>query len=541
MNVPDAGVAPAERAKPGLARSAGLIGVATLTSRLLGLLRDQVLAYMFGAGNAMDAFNVAFRIPNLLRDLFAEGAMSAAFVPTFTRKLTSSGREGAWHLGNQVISALLVSTGAIVVLGIVFAYPLTHLFAAEYQQVPGKFELTVTLTRIMFPFLTLVAVAAAIMGMLNALDRFFVPALSPAMFNIATILCALLIAPVLPSAGVHPVVAVAIGAVLGGAGQVALQWPVLRHAGYRYRAMLNLRDPGLREVFVLMGPSIAGLAATQVNLFVNTVLATGQGTGAVSWLNYAFRVIYLPIGMFGVSVATAALPALSRDAAADALGGMTRTLSSGLRLMLTLNVPATAGLIALAAPIIELLFERGRFTPADTAATAQAVMLYSIGLIGYSTVKLTAPSFYALRDPRTPVMIGVITVTVNIILNFALVRLMGYRGLALGTALAATLNASLLLVLLRNRLGGIDARRVGTTFVKVALASAIMAVGAALAEHWLRTALPGGSILVRAVRVSSAIGAGLVILAAGARLLRIEEFDEALRRVRARLFRRGAG
>src|SRR5512138_1815329 len=224
-----------------LARSAASAGAATMASRVLGLIRDQVLASMFGAGNAMDAFNVAFRIPNLVRDLFAEGAMSAAFVPVFMRQLASGERAAAWRLGNNVINALLVATGILVVAGIVFARPLVSAFAADYATVPGKFELTVLLTRIMLPFLTLVAIAAVFMGMLNSVHRFFVPALAPAMFNVATILCALLLVPLLPQFGVPPITAIAVGALFGGLAQLLIQWPLLRREGFVYEPFLDWR------------------------------------------------------------------------------------------------------------------------------------------------------------------------------------------------------------------------------------------------------------------------------------------------------------
>src|SRR5215213_1671459 len=279
---------------PRLARSAGIFGLATIASRILGLAREQVMAYYFGAGDANDAFRVASRIPNLVRDLFAEGAMSAAFVPTFTRYLTREGRPAAWRLGNHVVNALLIVTALVVCAGLVFTAPLVTMFAEDYSNVPGKLELTVLLTRIMLPFLTLVAVAAAFMGMLNSLNRFFVPALSPAMFNVASILCALLLVPVMPRVGLPPIAAMAIGVLIGGIGQILAQWPVLHKEGYRYRPVVDVREPGLRQVLILMGPGTLGLAATQINVFVNTVLATGEGTGAVSWLNYAFRLMYLP-------------------------------------------------------------------------------------------------------------------------------------------------------------------------------------------------------------------------------------------------------
>lgn len=506
-----------------------------MTSRLLGLVREQVLAYLFGAGNAMDAFNVAFRIPNLVRDLFAEGAMSAAFVPTFTRHLTLKGKAEAWHLGNLALNALIVATGAIVIAGIVFAEPLTRLFAAEYARVPGKLELTVKLTRLMFPFLTTVAVAAAFMGMLNAFQRFFLPALSPAMFNVAIIACGLWLVPLMPRFGHEPIVAIAVGALLGGLGQALLQWPLVRREGFRYRPVLDFRDSGLREILTLMGPGTVGLAAVQINLFVNTVLATSEGTGAVSWLNYAFRIMYLPIGLFGVSIATAAMPTISRHAARDELAEMRQTISTGLRMMLMLSVPATIGLIALATPIVSLIFERGRFAPTDTAATAAALMFYAPGLLGYSAVKIAVPTFYALRDARTPVAVSMASVVFNAAFNIALVQAIGYRGLALGTALAAILNATTLLWLLRGRLGGLDGARVMAAFVKIAAASLVMGFAAAGTEQWLHGPVAGDGTWARFARVMAAIGTGLIVLALSARLLRIHEFNETMRRLMARL------
>ncbi len=510
-----------------------------MASRLLGLLRDVVLAFFFGAGNAMDAFNVAFRIPNLLRDLFAEGAMSAAFVPTFTRRLTTAGREEAWKLGNNVLTALVLVTSILVLLGIVFAEPLVRLLAGDYAQVPGKLELTVSMTRIVMPFLMLIAVATACMGMLNSLRRFFVPAFSPAMFNVGTIAGVVVLVPVLARLGVEPIYAVAVATLLGGALQAIVQWPALGHEGYRYRASLNRHDAGLREILVLMGPGTLGLAAVQINVFVNTWLATSQGTGAVSWLNYAFRLMYMPIGIFGLSIATAALPALSQHAAREDRAGMRQTFSSGLRMMLMLNVPATAGLIALASPIVDLLFRYGQFSTSDTAATAAAVVAYAPGLVGYSVVKLAVPTFYSLRDSRTPVVVSVITVTLNIVLNLLLVRVMGYRGLALGTALSALFNAVTLLWLLERRLEGLDGRRVATAVVKIAAASVVMAIAAWAGERAVSSVVPAaGGPFPRLLGVASAIAIALGVLTGMARVLRIHEFNEALRAVTAKFLSR---
>ena len=521
-----------------LARSAGVTGAATLTSRVLGLVRDQVLAAYFGAGNAMDAFNVAFKIPNLVRDLFAEGAMSAAFVPTFTRTLTTEGKARAWRLGSNVITAIAIITGLLVVLGMVFAEPLVRVLAGGFAEVPGKLELTVFLTRIMLPFLTLVAVAAALMGMLNSLHRFFVPALSPAMFNVATIACAVLLVPVMPRAALPGITAIAIGTILGGAAQLATQWPVLRREGFRFRPTLDLHDEGLRRVLMLMGPGTIGLAATQVNVFVNTVLATGEGTGAVSWLNFAFRLMYLPIGLFGVSIATATLPAVSRHAARADRPAIRGTVADGLSLMLMLNVPATVGLAVLAVPIVQIIFERLAFTHADTLATAAALQFYAIGLVGYSIVRIASPVFYALDESRTPVTISMVSVLVNAALNVALVRVMGYRGLALGTSIAAMVNAGALLFLLRRRLGGIEERRVLVSLAKIAAASMLMGAAAALVDLELRRVFPGDALGAQAVRLAAAIGAALGVLAAAAHLLHVHEFRQGVRLVMSRFARR---
>jgi putative peptidoglycan lipid II flippase len=517
-----------------LARSAGLIGLATMASRILGVVREAVLAAYFGAGTQMDAYNVAFRVPNLVRDLFAEGAMTAAFIPTFTRRLSQDGREPAWRLGNLVINALLLATGTFVILGIIFAHPITRTFAPEFATVPGKLALTANLTRAMWPFLLTVAVAVAMMGMLNSLHRFFIPALSPVMFNVATIACTVALVPVMPRMGLPPIAAVAFGTILGGIGQVAIQWPVLRAEGFRYRLMFDWRDPDLRTVLRLMGPGTLGLAAVQINVAVNTYLATGQQEGAVSWLSYAFRVMYLPIGLFGVSIATAVLPDIARQAAADDIAGLRRTVSGAIRMMLMLNVPAAAGLTVLAYPIVSLLLERNRFTPADTAATATALMFYAPGLLGYSTVKIISPTFYSLGNSRIPATISVVTVALNLALNMFLVRVMGFAGLALGTTIAALFNAAALTLALDQRIGGLERAPVITAFVKIVAASIVMGLAAVLVSRWSETLVPGSSTAIRAVRVAASIGTGMAVLVVFARLLRMAEFDEA----RARVLRR---
>jgi putative peptidoglycan lipid II flippase len=510
-----------------------------MTSRVLGVVREQVLASFFGASDAMDAYNVAYRVPNLLRDLFAEGAMSAAFVPTFTRELASQGKPAAFRLGAQVVTALLVLTGVLVALGWLFAEPLVTLFAEGYGDVPGKLDLTVQLTRLMLPFLTFVALAAVFMGMLNALHHFFIPALSPAMFNVVTILCAIVLVPLMPGLGQPPIAAIAIGTVLGGLAQWAVQWPLLRRQGFRFTPQLDWSDPALRRVLILMGPGTLGLAATQVNVFVNTLLATGEGTGAVSWLNYAFRLMYLPIGLFGVSIATATTPAVARLAAASDHTAVRRTIADGLILMLMLNVPATVGLAVLAGPIVQLMYERGAFTPRETLATAMALQYYAVGLIGYSVVRIASPAFYALDSNRTPVVVSMVTVAANAALNILLVRSMGYTGLALGTSLAALLNATLLLLFLRRHLGGLEGTRVADSLARVAIASAAMGITAGWLNTTMVAALPGDALVLQTVRLGVAIGGAVGVLALAAHVLSIKEFQQGMNLVLRRFRRRG--
>jgi len=513
--------------QPRLARSAGVFGLATFASRILGLVRDQVLAYYFGAGATADAFRVAGRIPNLVRDLFAEGAMSAAFVPTFTRQLTLHGRERAWALASSVINSLILVTGAIVLAGIVFAEPLVRSFAPEFSTVPGQVELTVHLTRIMLPFLTLVAVAAALMGMLNSLGHFFVPALSPAMFNVAVVAIAILFIPLAPAFGVAPITVVAIGTLVGGVGQLLIQWPPLRKEGFRYRLAIDIRDEGLHRVLLLMGPGTIGMATTQINVFVNTMLATSAGTGAVTYLDLAFRLMYLPIGLFGVSIAAASTPAISRLVAEGSFGRIRSTLAGAISLMLLMNVPATVGLMVLAQPIVAVIFERGRFTADDTMATAAALQFYALGLVGYSIVRIVTPTFYSLQKSRIPVMVSMASVVVNVALNWWLVGRLGFRGLALGTAMTALLNAGVQLWLVRRELDGIEGRRILASLIRILAATAAMGIAAWGAHELLSQWLPGPSLLRQVVRLALSIGAALVTLAISAQVLRIPEFGEA--------------
>ena len=520
-----------------IARSAASASVATMTSRVLGVVRESVLASQFGATEAMDAYRVAFRVPNLLRDLFAEGAMSASFVPTFTQRLTKQGRASAFQLGNNLTNALLLVTGTLVVLGIVFADPLVRLLVTDaYAANPSKLQLTVTMTRIMLPFLTFIALAAAAMGMLNALRHFFVPAVSPAMFNVVSI-AALGLIPVMWALGFHPITALAVGTLAGGLAQWAVQWPLLHREGFRYKPTLDWHDEGLKRVLLLMGPGTLGMAATQVNVAVNTYLATGQGTGAVSWLDYAFRLMYLPIGLFGVSVATATTPVVARHVAGGDERSVRNTIADSVSLMMMLNVPAMVGLLVLAVPIVELMYERRSFTADDTAATAIALQCYALGLVGYSVVRIASPAFYALGAARTPVKVSAATVVVNALLNIWLVRVMGYAGLALGTSIAAVFNACTLMFLLSRRLDGVNGAQIWKAMARISVAAALMGAAAFAINLYAPRIVPGSGVIAKSLRLVGTMGVAMLVLGGTAHLLRIGEFQRAVASVTRRLRR----
>jgi putative peptidoglycan lipid II flippase len=522
---------------PGIGRHAAIVSAATMLSRVLALVREQLYAALFGASAFSDAYQVAFRIPNLLRDLFAEGALSAAFVPTFTDRLRNEGAAAAFRLANLVIGAVLLVVGALMLVGIVAAPAVVHLLAHDFTAIEGKFELTVQLTRLMFPFLPLVSLAAVAMGQLNAQERFAPPALAAASFNVVAIAAGVTLHLVDP--GSHAaVVGWSVATVLGGVVQVAIQVPALRRTGFRFRPRVDFRDPGVRRIAALMAPATLGLAATQLNIFVNTSFASGV-PGAVSWLNYAFRLMQLPIGVFGVAVATIATTRLAQQAAAGDRAQMSATLGHGLRLVAFLTVPCTLGLIALAEPIARLLYERRAFHAGDTAGTASALVLYATGLYCYSAVKVAAPAFYALGRTRVPMAASLAAVAANLALNFVLFPFLGYPGLALGTALAATVNFAVLGWLFHRRAAPLDVHGIARHLGRVLVASAACAGAAWFVTTRLEDVVGTAGFPARVLAVGIGIGTGVVAYLGACHALGIAEVAE-MRALLRRRFRRGA-
>lgn len=484
-------------------KAAGAMGAATFLSRIMGLVREQVFAYLFGAGNATDAFNVAFRIPNLLRDLFAEGAMSASLVATFTKVRSEEGEDRAWRVAGLVFRVLLATVGVLALFGMLFSPQLVGLYASAYKAIPGKFELTVRMTRIIFPFFPLVALAAGFMGILNACGVFFLPAFASALFNVASVFVGALIAAFLfrhgSQYGIDPIEGMAIGVVAGGFVQAFCQLPALYKKGYSWRPKKSTdpvwyQDPALKRMLWMMVPGTIGLAATQINMLVNTILATSQGPGAVSWLGYAFRLMQFPIGVFGVSLAAATLPQVSRLWVNKDVLGVKNTVSQSLRHVFAINLPCSAGLIFLGQPIIQLIFEYGRFKPEATQATAVALAAYSIGLTAYSAVKVLVPACYGLGNTRIPVISSFFAVALTIILNLIMIRPFGYWGLALGTSAAAILNSIFLLVairkLLRGAQGDFPLWPLFQNFLKNLVVSTLMGVSCYLTYRGLTHLLP---------------------------------------------------
>ncbi len=519
---PDDASPPARR-EAGLARAAGVVSLATLVSRALGLIREQVFAAFFGAGFAVDAFQVAFRIPNLLRDLFAEGAMSAAFVPTLTKVQERDGREAAMRLANLVVNFLLVTVSVVCLLGVLFADRLVPWMAPGFGQVPGKLELTTQMTRIMTPFLLLVALAAAVMGVLNTRRVFFVPAIAPTMLNLALIAAGFVLSPLCPRFGLHPIVGMAVGVLLGGLGQLLIQVPSLYAQGFRWRPAISFRDPGVLRIVTLMAPAAIGLAATQVNIFVNTFLASLLQQGSVSWLNYAYRLMQLPIGLFGVAIATVTLAEVSRHAARREMPELKRTISFSLRFGLFLTLPATMVLMALAHPIVALLYQHGRFNARDSWQTAQALWGYALGLSAFSAVRVLVPVYYSLGMTRIPVTISFVTIAVNIVLNVLLMHPLQHRGLALATSISSVLNFTLLFEMLRRKIGPMGGRALARSGAKIFLASLLAAAAGFAAATGVEHAMGLVGLIARLLVVGAGLAAAAVVYIAAVFTLRIEE------------------
>lgn len=517
-----------------VARAAGIVGSATLVSRIMGYLRDMVMSWAFGTTVAADAFYVAYRIPNLLRELLAEGSMSAAFIPVFTETLTKESRDSARRLADAVFARLLLILMVLTALGILLAPYLVKLIALGWEYRPeyhDKYLLGVKLTRIMFPYLLFIGLAALAMGMLNSLRSFLAPALSPVMLNVMTISSVILSIRFLE----NPVFGVAVGVVLGGLFQFLIQVPGLSRQGMTPRPRFQPSHPGVSRIGRLALPVFVSSSVNQINIFVGTIFASFLATGSITYLFYGMRFIHFPLGIFGIAVATAVLPTMSAQAARQEMTEFRKTFSFGLRLVFFIMFPAMAGLITLRVPIVNLLLEHGQFDRVSTQGTAVAVLFYAVGLWSMAGVRIVAQAFYSLHDTKTPVKIAVVALVANMLLSafFLIGTPLAHGGLALAASLASMLNISLLTVLLRKKIGRIDAGRIFRSLLKIIPASIAMgSIG------WLAAGNPvwesTGNNLYKAELLTGTVFASVFFYAVIMWLLKSEELKFLLETARRR-------
>ncbi len=518
----------AEHVHRGVVSAVGAIGLATLTSRVLGYVRDMVVAHAFGAGPVTDAFLVAFRIPNLLRRLLGEGALSTAVIPVFTETLTRGGPTAFARLARAATGAAIVVLCVVSALGVLLSRPVVALMAPGWRADGALFELAVTLTRVMFPYLVLVGLAALAMGALNAHHRFFTAAVGPAVVNVAMIIAVLTLAAHVDP----PIMALPIGVLVGGLGQLLVQLPELRRLGVPLTPSAEWRHPAVARIAHRLWPAVFALAAVQITVVVNTLLASLLPAGTVSYLYYADRVMEFPLGIFGIALATAALPSMSAQAARNDMVARRGTLEFALRMAAFVAVPAAVGLVMLGGPIVTVLFQRGEFTASDAVLTAQALVGYSVGLPAFSATRIAAQTFYALGDTRTPVWVGFISVAVNVVLALLLMWPMRPTGLALASSLSSYVNAVVLCWILRRRLQGPRRAILGPSLARTFGASALLALWcAALSGQVPGLPAPRGH---GALWTAIALTGGVVVYAIGAAALGSTEVRGLLDMVRRR-------
>ncbi|MDE2051649.1 MAG: murein biosynthesis integral membrane protein MurJ, partial [Gammaproteobacteria bacterium] len=489
-------------------------------------------------GAVMDAFIMAFRIPNLLRDLFAEGALSTAFITVFTKTTAVEGDRAAWALANKVATAAAVTVSVLTLVGILCAPWIVAVLAHGFP--PAKAALTVTLTRIMFPFILLVSLAALVMGMLNARNVFGIPATASSFFNLGSIIAGAGIGWAIdPHFGQRATVGLALGTLIGGAMQLGVQLPALKRLGYHFRPDFHWRDKGVRAILQLMGPSVIAASSTQVNVLVNSVFASELGNGPVTWLQYSFRLMQLPLGIFGVALGTVSLPLLARMAAHGNVAGFRTELARGMRLAFLLTIPASIGLILLAAPIMSVLFQHGRFTAHDAFEAAAALRFYAIGLCGYAALKVLVNAFYAIDRRKTPMFVSFGAVGLNLLLNWVFtVRLgWGHQGLALSTACIATTNFIVLYVLMHRHLGRLESRAMISLLLRLSLACAVLAGICWAGDHYLLANWASERFWRKSGSLAAVIVAGAGAFFFCATVLGIREMQDIALAVRRRLRR----
>ncbi len=486
-----------------MARAAGIVMIAFVLSRLLGLVREMVIARQFGTSLELAAYLAAFRVPDFIFYLIAGGALGSAFIPTFTEYLTVGEEEEAWQLASAVFNLLALVLTAVAIMAAILAPLLARLIVPGFD--PATQAMTARLMRVMLIAPVVFGISGLAMGVLHSHQHFLAPALAPVFYNLSIIVAALWLGP---SMGVR---ALAAGVVGGAFLHLLVQLPMVMRVGARYTPVLGLSHPGVREVGRLMGPRILGLAAVQINFVVNTILASGLGAAALPALNYAWLLMMLPQGVFAMALATVAFPTFSELTALDDMAGLRSTLSAMLRSVLYLTVPASVGLLVLRTPVIEALLQRGAFTQASTNAVAFALQFYALGLFAHATVEIVARAFYALHDTKTPVFVGLSAMGGNILLSLILIRPLSFGGLALANTLATIGEMTVLLWLMRRRLGDMDAQRLASSGLRIVVAAGLMAAALLSFTRGLPATDPL-LIIVGGVGIGSVLYVGITML-----------------------------
>jgi putative peptidoglycan lipid II flippase len=502
--------------------------IGTAISRVMGLVRESVFAYLYGAGTSTDAFNAAFRIPNLLRDLFAENALSAAFVPVLTAQ-KKKGKDAESLFASNILNTLLIIVGAVSLAGIFLSPALARFIAFGFSNVPGKIALTGKLTAVMFPILLFIALAAWAMSFLNTEGDFFIPSLAPAFFNVFSILTPIALFVYFTKKGVNPIYGMALGVTVGGLMQLLVQVPRLFKKGFRYSLYLNFKDPEFRRVLALFLPVAIGLSASRINIFVNTQLVSTLEERSLTWLNYAFRIQHLPLGLFGIAVGTVALPAFSRFAAEGNAEEMRRTLFDSLKMVLFLTIPTSAVIAFLARPLTGLIYEHGRFRASDTAATAAILVLYMIGVPFISALRNVAGVFYAYKDARSPMLASFASVGMNIVLNLSLMRVLGCLAFPLSATIAAFINILILYFLLPKKIGRFDSGPLAIYFGRLTGAS-VLGGAAGYAVFRVLASVLAPTFLLKLANVCLSGGAALIVFYVVCRLLGAREVRAYVKR-----------
>ncbi|MBW2297461.1 MAG: murein biosynthesis integral membrane protein MurJ [Deltaproteobacteria bacterium] len=489
-------------------RAAGIVGAATFLSRVFGFVRDVVIAGYFGAGLASDAFFVAFRIPNLLRRLFAEGSLTVAFIPVFSEYLTRHGREEAYRLARSAMRMLSIILAVAAVAGVLASPVIVHIIAPGFTASPEKYQLCVDLTRFMFPYIFFIGLVALCMGILNVLGHFAAPALAPVFLNLAMITSVLLFSPHLE----RPVFGLAVGVLLGGLLQLLLQIPFLIKNGLFFWQKTKIFHPGLKRIGKLMLPAVFGAAVYQINMVIGTLLASLLPEGSVSYLYYADRLVQFPLGIFAIATATAVLPSLSKQVAKEDFDGLRETFRHAMNFVFFITIPAMVGLVVLREPIVYLLFKRGAFDVETVRLTATALLYYCAGLWAFSAVRIVVSMFYALQDTKTPVKMAVVSIAVNVLLGIGLMGPLKHGGLALATSLASVVNLLLLIWALRQKIGMLGWRQIMSS----AAISSVNALLMGLVVWGTAGAIiprDHHSTLVLLAGVAGSVGAGVVTYA----------------------------